>query len=53
MNECRHMRYQIEQEGSVDLYELAPGIGLSFNQIYTSSWSTGKGTLLSPRDADH
>lgn len=48
MNECRHMRYQIEQEGSVDLYELAPGIGLSFNQIYTSSWSTGEGTLLSP-----
>lgn len=48
MDEQTHVLYKIEQEGSVDLYMLAPGIGLSFNQIYTGTWTKGDGTVFSP-----
>lgn len=49
MNERNHILYKIEQEGSVDLYLLAPGIGLSFNQIYTNNWTKGDDSVFSPK----
>lgn len=48
MGKRNHVLYKIEQEGSVDLYLLAPGIGMSFNQIYTGSWPKGDDSVFSP-----
>ena len=42
-----HFSVQKENEGIVDVYVLAPGITMSFNHIYTDSWTTGDGTLFS------
>lgn len=37
-----HFSYcEKENEGVVDVYLLAPGISISFNQIYTNSWTKG------------
>ncbi len=36
-------------EGSVDAYVLAPGITMSFNQIYTNSWTKGDSSVFSDR----
>lgn len=36
-------------DGSVDAYVLAPGITLSFNQIYTNSWMKGDSSVFSDR----
>ncbi len=36
-----------ENEGYFDLYLLAPGISISFNQIYTASWTKGDGRFFS------
>ena len=36
-------------EGSVDAYVLAPGITMSFNQIYTNSWMKGDSSVFSDR----
>lgn len=51
MNESTqtHFLFQKENEGIVDLYVLAPGIRLSFNQIHTSSWQKGDSTLFPER----
>lgn len=42
-----HLSLQKEKEGLVDVYILAPGITMSFNHIYTDSWTTGDGALFS------
>lgn len=36
-----------ENEGRVDAYFLAPGISISFNQIYTNSWTKGDSSVFS------
>lgn len=36
-----------ENEGIVDIYILAPGISVSFNQIYTDSWMKGDSSRYS------
>ena len=42
-----HLFIHKENEGYVDFYILAPGIRISFNQIYTSSWMKGDSTVFS------
>lgn len=42
-----HLSYHKENEGSVDIYQLAPGISISFNQIYTNSWTKGDSSVFS------
>lgn len=44
-----HLLFQKEHEGIVDLYHLAPGIRISFNQIHTSSWQKGDSSLFPER----
>ena len=39
--ERTHLSLHKENEGYFDLYLLAPGISISFNQIYTASWTKG------------
>ena len=48
MNDSSQLRFlfQKENEGTVDLYTLAPGIRISFNQICTSSWQRGDSSLF-------
>ncbi len=41
-----HFVIQKEKEGIVDFYPLAPGIGLSFNEIYTGSWEKGGNSII-------
>lgn len=36
-----------ENEGKVELYTLAPGIGICFNEIHTDSWTKGDSTIFS------
>ncbi len=45
--ETNHFSFYKEGEGRVDVYTLAPGIRISFNQIYTSSWTKGDSSLFS------
>lgn len=45
--ETNHFSFYKEGEGCVDVYTLAPGIRISFNQIYTSSWTKGDSSLFS------
>lgn len=40
---------QRENKGTVDFYTLAPGIGISFNQIHTDSWEKGDGSIFGKR----
>ncbi len=44
-----HFVFQKENEGVVDLHTLAPGIRISFNQIYTGSWQRGDSSLFPER----
>lgn len=41
------MVYEKENEGRVAITPLAPGISISFNQIYTNSWTKGDSSLFS------
>lgn len=45
--ETNHFSFYKEGEGCVDVYTLAPGIRISFNRIYTSSWTKGDSSLFS------
>lgn len=47
IDKSNRILYRIEGEGSVDLYTLSPGIYLSFNEIHTSSWTTGDNSIFS------
>lgn len=42
-----HFSFWKENEGRVDIYVLAPGISISFNEIYTDSWTKGDGSIFS------
>ena len=42
-----HFLYEKENEGRVELYLLAPGISICFNQIYTGSWTKGNSSIFS------
>lgn len=44
-----HFTLQKENEGQLDLYTLAPGIRISFNEIYTSSWEKGDSSIFGER----
>lgn len=44
-----HFIIERENEGFVDFYTLAPGIRLSFNQIYTGSWDKGDSSIFGER----
>lgn len=44
-----HFSVKKENEGLVDFYMLAPGIHISFNQIYTGSWTKGDDAIFSDR----
>ena len=44
-----HLFVDRGNEGSVDAYVLAPGITMSFNQIYTNSWMKGDSSVFSDR----
>ena len=47
MDTTKHFTLQKENEGCMDFYCLAPGITLSFNQIHTTDWSKGDGSIFS------
>lgn len=51
MNEKEQMHISLckEKEGTVDLYMLAPGVGICYNQIYTNNWTKGDSTVFSER----
>lgn len=49
MNIQNHLTFQKENEGLLDLYTLAPGIRLSFNEIYTNSWEKGDSSIFGER----
>lgn len=42
-----HFSFEKDEEGLVDFYILAPGVIISFNQIYTSSWTKGDSSVFS------
>ena len=48
-NTQTHFLIQKENEGCVDVYVLAPGIRLSFNQIDTDSWQKGDSSFFPER----
>lgn len=41
-----HLSFYKEQEGTVELYVIAPGVSISFNEIHSSSWTTGEGKVF-------
>lgn len=41
-----HFIIQREQKGRVEFYRLDPGIGLSFNRIYSDSWEKGDDSVF-------
>ena len=45
--ETTHITYQQDDDGMVDIYLLAPGISISFNQINTNSWTKGDSSIFS------
>ena len=45
----QHFTLQKGAEGQLDLYSLAPGIRISFNEIYTSSWEKGDSSIFGER----
>ena len=51
MSNTNETRFSIqkENEGLVDFHVLAPGINISFNQIYTSSWQKGDSSIFSEK----
>lgn len=42
-----HITFQQDDQGVVDIYMLATGISISFNQIYTNSWTKGDSSIFS------
>ncbi len=44
-----HFCIRKENEGCVEVYVLAPGIRISFNQIHTSSWQKGDSSFFPER----
>lgn len=46
-NQQTHISFHKENEGDVDVYMLAPGISISFNQIYTNNWTKGDSSVFS------
>lgn len=44
-----HFVVNKENEGLVDFYVLAPGICISFNEIYTDSWTKGNNRIFSDK----
>ncbi len=49
MNLQNHFIFQKGNEGLLDLYTLAPGIRISFNEIYTNSWEKGDSSIFGER----
>lgn len=49
MKEQTHFFVQKENEGCVEVYVLAPGIRISFNQIDTGSWPKGDSSFFPER----
>lgn len=51
MNNMKQTYFSLhrENEGFFDYYILSPGISISFNQIYTGSWTKGDSSLFSDR----
>ena len=49
MNTQNHLVFQKGNEGRLDLYTLASGIRISFNEIYTSSWEKGDSSIFGER----
>ena len=49
MNTQNHLVFQKENEGRLDLYTLASGIRISFNEIYTSNWEKGDSSIFGER----
>ena len=49
MNTQNHLVFQKENEGRLDLYTLASGIRISFNEIYTSSWKKRDSSIFGER----
>ena len=49
MNTQNHLVFQKENEGRLDLYTLASGIRISFNEIYTSRWEKGDSSIFGER----
>lgn len=45
----QHFAIQKGAEGRLDLYTMAPGIRISFNEIYTSSWEKGDSSIFGER----
>lgn len=43
------LTFQKGNDGRLDLYTLAPGIRISFNEIYTSSWEKGDSSIFGQR----
>lgn len=41
-----HLSFHKEQQGTVEFYGIAPGVSISFNEIYSSSWTTGEGKVF-------
>lgn len=41
-----HLSFCKEQEGTVELYVIAPGVSISFNEIHSDSWMTGEGKVF-------
>ena len=47
--QSEHFTLQKGNEGQLNLYSLAPGIRISFNEIYTSSWEKGDSSIFGER----
>lgn len=44
-----YISFYKEKEGRVDVYSLAPGVKISFNQIHTSNWMKGDSSVFLDR----
>ena len=47
--QSQHFIFHKGAEGQLDLYTLAPGIRISFNEIYASSWEKGDSSVFGER----
>ena len=47
--QSQHFTLHKGPEGQLDLYTLAPGIRISFNEIYASSWEKGDSSIFGER----
>lgn len=48
-SQSQHFIFHKGAKGQLDLYTLAPGIRISFNEIYTSSWEKGDSSIFGER----